>query len=198
MKDKKKKKPEQPVGEEAAAEATGSVQPEAAEAVAEVEAEAAPEAPPEPTVEERLAAERDELKEKWLRTLAELDNLRKRSRREVQDARRFAQAEVLRPVLEVADNFERALQAMDGSEDQTAAGVREGVAMIQQRVLALLREQGVEAIEAAGAEFDPAVHEAVAQVPSGEHAAGTVIDVVQKGYRFGEMVLRPARVVIAS
>ena len=153
---------------------------------------------PEPTPEERLTAERDELKEKWLRALAETDNLRKRSRREVLDARRFAHAEVLRPLLDIADNFERALQAMDGGEAESAESVRQGVAMIQQGLQSLLRERGVEAIEALGAEFDPALHEAVAQLPSEEHASGIVIDVVQQGYRFGEMVLRPARVVIAS
>lgn len=153
---------------------------------------------PEPSAEELLTAERDELKEKWLRALAELDNLRKRSRREVVDARRFAHAEVLRPLLDIADNFERALQAMDGGEAESAESVRQGVAMIQQGLQSLLRERGVEAIEALGAEFDPALHEAVAQLPSEEHASGIVIDVVQQGYRFGEMVLRPARVVIAS
>ncbi len=153
---------------------------------------------PAPTLEEQLTAERDELKEKWLRALAELDNLRKRSRREVLDARRFAHAEVLRPLLDIADNFERALQAMDTAEAQSAGGVRQGVTMLHQSLLALLRERGVEAIEAIGAEFDPAVHEAVAQLPSEEHASGIVTDVVQRGYRFGEMVLRPARVVIAS
>ena len=153
---------------------------------------------PEPTLEEQLTAERDELKEKWLRALAELDNLRKRSRREVLDTRRFAHAEVLRPLLDIADNFERALQAMAGGEAESAESVRQGVAMIQQGLQNLLRERGVEAIEALGAEFDPALHEAVAQLPSEEHGAGIVIDVVQQGYRFGEMVLRPARVVIAS
>ena len=156
---------------------------------------------PEPSVEEQLTAERDELKEKWLRALAELDNQRKRARREVVDARRFAHAEVLRPLLEIADNFERALQAMDGGEaesTESAEGVRQGVTMIQQKLQSVLRERGVEAIAALGAEFDPALHEAVAQLPSEEHAAGIVIDVVQQGYRFGEMVLRPARVVIAS
>ncbi len=152
----------------------------------------------EPTAEERLTAERDEFKDKWLRALADLDNQRKRSRREVDDARRFAQADLLRPLLDIADNFERALQAMDGSEEVTAAGVRQGVELIHQNFRTVLRDRGVEPIEAAGTEFDPALHEAVAQVPSADHAAGIVIDVVQQGYRFGDLVLRPARVVIAS
>lgn len=158
----------------------------------------APEPLPEPTGEERLAVERDDLKDKWLRALADLDNLRKRSRREVEDARRFAQAEVLRPLLDVADNLERALQALDGPAETTAAGLRQGVDLIHQSFRTALRERGVESIEAKGCHFDPARHEAVAQVPSPEHESGTVIDVVQQGYVLGELVLRPARVVIAS
>ncbi|HPF69672.1 MAG TPA: nucleotide exchange factor GrpE, partial [Candidatus Krumholzibacteria bacterium] len=147
---------------------------------------------------ELLAAERDDFRDKWMRALAELDNLRKRGRREVEDARRFAQADVLRPLLEVADNFERALQAMDGSEEATAATVRQGVELIHQSFRTALKDRGVAVIEAAGQDFDPALHEAVAQVPSPDHGTGTVIDVVQQGYRLGDLVLRPARVVIAS
>ncbi|MFO7610788.1 MAG: nucleotide exchange factor GrpE [Candidatus Krumholzibacteriia bacterium] len=168
-------------------------------AMADADAAADAAAPaPEPTAEERLAAECDELRDKWLRALADLDNQRKRARRDVDDARRFALAEVLRPMLEVADNFERALQAMDGSEETTAAGVRQGVDLIHQSFRAALRDRGVEPIEAMGQPFDPARHEAVAQVPGGDAEAGTVIDIVQQGYRLGEFVLRPARVVIAS
>ncbi|MFN2371043.1 MAG: nucleotide exchange factor GrpE [Candidatus Krumholzibacteriia bacterium] len=176
-----------------AAAAAADDDPAAADADADVAALA-----PEPTAEERLAAECDELRDKWLRALADLDNQRKRARRDVEDARRFALAEVLRPMLEVADNFERALQAMDGSAETTAAGVRQGVDLIHQSFRAALRDRGVEPIEAMGQPFDPARHEAVAQVPGGDAEAGTVIDIVQQGYRLGEFVLRPARVVIAS
>ena len=157
---------------------------------------AADAAPPSP--EEELAAERDELREKWLRALAELDNLRKRSRREVQDARRFAQVELLRPLLDIADNFDRAVASFGPETDVTADAVREGVALIHQSFRGLLRERGVEPIEALGKEFDPNEHEAVAQMASEDHAAGFVVEVVQPGYRFGDLVLRPARVVIAS
>jgi molecular chaperone GrpE len=194
-KSRKHAKDEAPeVRESAEANGAEAVEPEAAPEQEAVEAEAVP----EPTAEQVLAAERDEFRDKWMRALAEMDNLRKRGRREVDDARRFAQADVLRPLLDVADNFERALQAMDGSEDASAQSVRQGVEMIHNSFRTVLKDRGVEAIEAAGAEFDPALHEAVAQVPSEDHESGTVIDVVQQGYRLGDLVLRPARVVIAS
>ena len=153
---------------------------------------------PELSPLETLAAERDDLKERWLRAMAELDNVRKRSRRDVTEARRFAQADVLRSLLDVADNFERALASMATDTEATAASLREGVELIQQRFQAVLRDRGVEVIEALGTEFDPNCHEAVGQAPREDTAHGTVIEVVQRGYRFGDMVLRPARVIIAS
>ena len=155
-------------------------------------------AAPEPSPLETLAAERDDLKERWLRAMAELDNVRKRSRREVTEARRFAQADVLRAMLDVADNFERAQASMATDTETTAASLREGFELIHQRFQAVLRDRGVEIIEALETEFDPNCHEAVGQTPREETAHGTVIEVVQQGYRFGDMVLRPARVIIAS
>lgn len=158
------------------------------------------EAPPEPelSAEELLAAERDDMKERWLRSAAELDNVRKRARRDVADARRFAQADVLRSLLDVADNFERALGSMAGDDEATADSVREGVDLIHQRFLAVLRDRGVELIEALDTEFDPNCHEALGQAPREDTDPGLVIEVVQQGYRFGDMVLRPARVIISS
>jgi molecular chaperone GrpE len=157
---------------------------------------------PQPTPLEVVTAERDELKDRWLRAVAELDNVRKRSRREVVEARRFAQADVLRSLLDVADNFERALASMagegEGDGDEAAAGLREGVALIHQRFQAVLRDRDVTIIEALETEFDPNCHEAVGQAPREGTEHGTVIEVVQQGYRFGDMVLRPARVIIAS
>ena len=156
---------------------------------------------------EDLAAERDRL----LRTVAEMDNLRKRSRREVQEAHRFARAEALRPMLEVLDNFDRALAHADqngGTDgeaaDAAAAGTdaaafRQGVGMIAQSFRQALRDQGVEPIAAVGEEFDPARHEAVGQQPAPEGTeSGTVIAVVQEGYSLGDLVLRASRVIVAQ
>jgi len=181
-------------GEEAQVETEDTVEVEALDDQAvELEAE------PELTPEEILAAERDEFQEKWLRTVAELDNVRKRARREVVDSRRFAQADVLRSFLEIQDNFERALQAANGQGDtEPNDGFREGVELIFQRLRGIMKEKGVERIEALDAEFDPAVHEAVGQLPREGVEPGHVIEIVQQGYRFGEMVLRPARVIISS
>jgi molecular chaperone GrpE len=153
----------------------------------------------EPTAEERLQAERDEFEAKWLRVVAELDNVRKRTRRDMGDARRFARAEVLRRFLEVLDNFDRALQSSRGDEgDGGNDGFREGVELIFQNFRGVLKDLGVEPIEALDREFDPNVHEAVGTLPREGVESGHVIEVVAEGYMFDDMVLRPARVIISS
>jgi molecular chaperone GrpE len=153
----------------------------------------------EPTLEDTLRAERDEFQEKWLRVVAELDNVRKRNRREVLETRRFAQAEVLRSILDVQDNFERALQSFDPDSDTAEPdGFRAGVELIFQKLRGVLKDMGVDPIDALGEEFDPNIHEAVGTLPREGVEAGHVIEVVQQGYRFSDMVLRPSRVIISS
>jgi len=157
------------------------------------------EEPEEPCLEEVMRAERDAFEGKWLRVVAELDNVRKRSRREVTETRRFTQAEILRSLLEVQDNFERALQSVgDNSDTGESGGFRDGVELIFQKFRGVLKDKGVEPMEALGAEFDPNFHEAVGQLPREDTEPGLVIEVVQQGYHFGDMVLRPARVIISS
>jgi molecular chaperone GrpE len=160
--------------------------------------------------EDELAALRLQLAEqhdRLLRTAAELDNLRKRSRREVADARRFAQADVLRPLLEVLDNFERALQHAppagtepDEAPDETPGDAfRQGVALIAQNFRQALHDRGVRRIEAVGRPFDPARHEAVGQAPGGDEApGGTVLAELQAGYTLDDLVLRASRVIVAQ
>jgi molecular chaperone GrpE len=156
-------------------------------------------AAPVPSPEDLLRRERDDYQDRWLRLVAEMDNLRKRTRREVQDARRFGLADVIRPLLEVNDNFERALQAAAADGDAAPAALRTGVEMVAQNLRQALLDQGVREIEAAGRDFDPAVHEAVAQQPAPEGVeSGVVLQVVQKGYVLDELVLRPARVIVAQ
>jgi len=158
-----------------------------------------PEEPEEPSLEEVLRAERDVFEEKWLRVVAELDNVRKRSRREVLETRRFTQADILRPLLEIQDNFERALQSVaENSDTDESGGFREGVELIFQKFRGVLKDRGVEPMEAMGAEFDPNFHEAVGQLAREDTEPGRVIEVVQQGFHFGDMVLRPARVIISS
>ncbi len=167
------------------------------------EHEAEPVEPEEDAQEDPIAlleAERDAFQEKWLRAVAEMENVRKRARKELQDSRRFSQADVLRPMLEVQDNFERALQSF-GDDVDTDAGkaLREGVELIFQKFRSVLKERGVEPIEALDHEFDPQVHEAVGQLPREGVEAGTVIEIVQAGYTLGgDFVLRPARVIVAQ
>jgi molecular chaperone GrpE len=171
-------------------------------AVPEPDAEAGVAPEPDPAAE--LRRERDALQDRWLRTVAELDNLRRRSRREVEDARRFAAAEVLRRFLEVQDNLERALGSIPpaaaddpGDAERRLADLRTGVELIAQSFRTVLVEHGVHRIDALGAEFDPAFHEAVGQRAEEGAASGTVVEVLQDGYVLGELILRPSRVIVA-
>ena len=154
---------------------------------------------------EQVTAELESLRDKWLRSVAEQENLRKRTAREVVDARRFAQADLMRDLLEVMDNFERAassLEQTDGNGEEwpeSARRYREGVDLIRQHLWDVLAARGLSRIDAEpGTEFDPSYHEAVMQVPSEEHPAGTIVEVVQAGYRLGDLVVRPSRVVVAG
>jgi molecular chaperone GrpE len=153
-----------------------------------------------------LQAEVAEQVDRRLRLAAELDNLRKRSRREVADARRFAQADLLRPLLEVLDNFERALSYEPGASDGTADGesaapdaFRQGVELIAQSFRQTLLDCGVRRIETAGRAFDPALHEAVGQAPAPASVeSGSIVAEVQSGYTFDDLVLRASRVIVAQ
>jgi len=156
-------------------------------------------APAEVTPEEDVASLQAELADshdRLLRTVAEMDNLRKRTRREVLDSRRFAQADLLRPLLEILDNFDRALSH---ATDDTSESFRQGVAMIAQNFRQTLLDQGVQPIETEGCAFDPAKHEAVGQQPAPEDTEpGTILTEVQPGYTLGDFVLRASRVIVAQ
>lgn len=190
-----------------AGERNGAVGSEAAEATA-VPAETAggadgeePPAVEEPlSVEEQLRRERDELKERWLRTAAELENFRKRTRRELEDARVHAVAGLLRDLLEVLDNFERATISMQNPSlgEVDLQTIKDGVALIHQRFREIVLAQGLERIEAEGVEFNPALHEAILQVEQEGVAPGQIAEVVQPGYRLRNLVIRPARVIVAK
>jgi molecular chaperone GrpE len=164
--------------------------------------EGAPEEEPpveELSPEEQLRSERDTFESKWLRVVAEMDNVRKRNRRELADTRRFAQADVLRSFLEVMDNFDRAMLSRgEAQEAEAGDAFREGVDLIHQNFRRVFQDKGVETIVAIDAEFDPNVHEAISQMPREGVEPGFVIEVVNEGYTFGDMVLRPARVIISS
>ena len=143
---------------------------------------------------ERLTTERDEYLDALQRLKAEFDNYRKRSERERQAVALAGVREVARDLLPVMDNLERAVAALGDQGGQVVAGLE----MVRGQLAGLLAGHGVEEIDAHGRPFDPTVHEAIAQVPSAEHPGGTIVEVVEKGYRHADHVLRPTRVVVAA
>jgi len=147
---------------------------------------------------ERWRTESEKNREKWLRAMAELENFRKRSRREIENSINFANASLLREFLEVLDNFERAHGAANDNEEAAREAYVEGMRLIYQRFVEVLRQNGLERIAATGEEFDPNLHEAVSQIETDEVSSGRIAHVVQEGYRLKDMVLRPAKVVVAK
>jgi molecular chaperone GrpE len=145
---------------------------------------------------EKLAAERDQYLDLLRRKTAEFDNYRKRVERERGELNEFAAADVLTEILPVLDNLERALSA--AADTSSADAYRQGVELIYQQLLEVLRKRGVTAIDAVGEEFDPHVHHAVSQERSSEHRDGEVIEELRRGYRLGDRLLRPALVKVAS
>jgi molecular chaperone GrpE len=156
---------------------------------------------PEPTPEQRIAeaeAKQRETYDRYLRSVAELDNYRKRSRKDIEDARVEAQSRVLREMLPVIDNLERALAAAGGAEASNGHSIVEGVRLVLRQFAQALERCGVTQVSAQGEPFDPTQHEAVSQIETDQAPAGTVVDVLQSGYRIGERLLRPALVVVAK
>ena len=141
-----------------------------------------------------LAAERDQLADVLLRLRAEFDNYRRRSARELTDARTCAQGDILADLLPVLDNLERALDAAEHHEE---GKVLQGVRMTRDLFVGLLTRVGVEEVPGVGAEFDPVVHDAILHQPSQEKE-GVITAVLERGYRQGEQVLRPARVAVSA
>jgi molecular chaperone GrpE len=147
---------------------------------------------------EQLQAEVQLNREKWLRAMAELENFRKRTRREMESSILFANANLLRELLEVLDNFERALSAPVGGENGPGNALAQGVRLIYERFRDILRQNGVVRIDAVAVPFDPNLHEAISQVESEGVPSHHVVEVAQAGYLLKDMVLRPARVVVAK
>jgi molecular chaperone GrpE len=142
---------------------------------------------------EQLTKERDEYLDALQRLKAEFDNYRKRTMREQSELHARASERLLKELLPILDDLERALVAAEQHEEAT---LEEGVRLVHRALADALRREGLEEIETDG-QFDPHVHEALLSQPS-EADEGSVIDVVQKGYRLGDRVLRPARVVVAG
>ncbi len=175
----------------------------AADAAANVENEAVKEAAAsEPDPLELLKAENAELRDRYLRLAAEMDNLRRRTEREVKDAKSYSVAGFARDMLAVSDNLRRALDAIPAEVKETAdAGLTtliEGVDMTERSMLSALERHGVRKLEPVGQKFDPNFHQAMFEVPNTEVPNNTVVQVVQAGFSIGERVLRPAMVGVAK
>ena len=142
---------------------------------------------------DEVRRERDALQDRLLRTAAEFDNYRKRMDRERRELADYTAGEAIKDLLPIIDNLERALQA--SAQDDP---LRKGVELIHKQMVEMLRKRGVTPIEALGADFDPNVHEAVSHEESDQHREGEVMEELQRGYKVGERLLRPAMVKVAK
>ena len=157
---------------------------------------------PEQGSAEALVRENVDLRDKALRTLAEMENLRKRTAREVADARTYGITGFARDVLGIADNLQRALDAVPAetreSADPMLKALIEGVELTERSLLNALEKNGVKKFDPSGEKFDPNFQQAMYEVPDASVPAGTVVQVVQAGYMIGERVLRPALVGVSK
>src|SRR5687768_9591845 len=171
-----------------------------------VEVETPP--PPAPSAEERIAKLEQEKKDsydRFLRAAADLENQRKRSKRDLDDARAEAKTRVLKEMLPVVDNLERALQHADEAVKKSQSGepadvgaIVDGVRLVLRQFAHAFERVDVTPVEADGQPFDPNVHEAISQAETADKPPGTVVSVLQKGYKLGDRLLRPALVVVAK
>ncbi|MDQ3035278.1 MAG: nucleotide exchange factor GrpE [Myxococcota bacterium] len=139
--------------------------------------------------------ERDRLKDQLLRTAADFDNFRKRTRKDLDEAERRGREDTVREMLPVFDNLERAVQAAAGAKD--VASIVDGLKMVLKLFEDQVQRIGIERVVSVGQRFDPAIHDAIQQQETDEHPPGTVIAEVVPGYRLGERLVRPAMVVVA-
>jgi len=145
---------------------------------------------------DRLRLELEEAKNRALRAMADLENYRTRKNREIAEERKYANIDFIRELLPVWDNIGRALEAVSTSHNLET--LIEGVQMVHSQFLEVLKKHHCEIIETKFQPFDPNVHASVAQIPSAEHPANTVIEEVQIGFRLFDRVVRPSQVVLAS
>lgn len=178
-------------------------QPVTEEAPAEVSEEtgAAEAGEDAPALEEQLAAAQEEARKNWdlyLRERADLENFRRRAQKEKEDLARFANENILKDLLPVLDNLERAIEHARQESGAGEEGLRQGVEMTLGLFAKSLEKFGVTPIQAEGTPFDPAWHEAMGQLESAEHPANTVVKELQKGYQLNGRLLRPTLVMVAK
>ena len=172
-----------------------------AEAVASGDAAAeAMAAAPKPSTS--LDRELADMKDRLLRTLADMENMRKRTEREVADARVYGISNFARDILGVADNMHRAMQALDdelrANADDAVKALLDGVELTERELMNVLEKHGVKKLEPLGQKFDPNRHQAMFEMADASVPSGTVVQVMQAGYTIGERVLRPALVAVSK
>jgi molecular chaperone GrpE len=157
---------------------------------------------PEPGSVEALAKEAADLRDKTLRTLAEMENLRQRTRREVADSKIYGITGFARDVLDIADSLQRTIDAVPAetreSADPLLKSLIEGVELTERSLLSALEKNGVKKFDPQGEKFNPNFQQAMYEVPDPSVPSGTVVQVVQAGYTIGERVLRPALVGVSK
>jgi molecular chaperone GrpE len=149
-----------------------------------------------------LRAERDDYYDRLLRTTADFDNYRKRIERERREVSEAASADLIRDLLPIVDDLERALNASAAGENEAEAdnmaSLRRGVELIHRQLLDVLRKRGAEPFESVGQPFDPAWHEAISHEAGSKRPEGEILGEVRRGYRLGQRLLRPAQVRVAK
>lgn len=147
---------------------------------------------------EAFAAKEKEAKEnydRYLRTLADLDNYKKRAAREKADTLKFGKEDIIKDILPFLDSLDRALEHADSSDAQA---FKAGIALMQDQLLCCLKKHGVERIESAGADFDPNIHEALMQMESEQHDNNQIVHEMEKGYMLNGRLVRPSRVCVCK
>ena len=170
-------------------------EPEAAEAPAGA---AAAGSDGDPAALRERAAKADEYLALAQRTQADFENFRKRMARDVRSAEARGMSRLAKELLPALDNLDRAIAAVEASDDEDEHHLTKGIRLVQSELSSALARTGIEAYAAKGERFDPVHHEAVAQTPVEGAEPGSIVEVLQSGYRLNELVLRPARVIVAG
>jgi len=147
---------------------------------------------------ERMAGQLVENRDKYVRLLADFDNFRRRAHKDRQDVILYGHENLVKDLLSTVDNLDRAIEHAHQSDGGDLASLLQGVELVQRELYAVLAQHEVRVIDAEGSQFDPSLHEAMAQVQDDSVPANTVIEVLQKGYQLRDRLLRPARVVVAK
>ncbi len=146
---------------------------------------------------EEKVEEFSEQKDHFVRLQAEFENFRRRSLKEKQESLRFGHQNLVKDLLSAVDNLERAMEHGAQNAGAEVRGVLDGIALVHREILAAFEKHGVSQIDAAGQTFDPAVHEAIGQIPNPDVPANTVVQVLQKGYVIHDRMVRPSRVLVS-